>query len=104
MGAPTIVGLQEVENIDVLEDLAEQEAIADYDYQPFLVEGTDSRGIDVGYLVRGDQATVEGASAYPAPEGLTSRPPLLITVTLHLDGRRPHRLCTQQPLYLHVGR
>ncbi len=85
MGSPTIVALQEVENIGVLADLAEQEAIAQFDYQPFLQEGTDSRGIDVGYLVRGDQATVEGATSYPAPEGLTSRPPLVITTTLHLD-------------------
>ena len=85
MGAPTIIGLQEVENIEVLEDLAEQDAIVEFDYQPFLVEGTDSRGIDVGYLVRNDQATVDGATAYPAPEGLTSRPPLLITITLKLE-------------------
>jgi uncharacterized repeat protein (TIGR01451 family) len=85
MGAPTIVGLQEVENIQVLRDLAEEAAIAQYDYQPILLEGTDSRGIDNAYLVRGDQATVEGAASYPAPEGLTSRPPLVITTTLHLD-------------------
>jgi predicted extracellular nuclease len=86
MGAPTIVGLQEVENIDVLADLAGQEALVEYSYQPFLVEGTDSRGIDVAYLVRGDQATVEGAAAYPAPEGITSRPPLVVTATVHLEG------------------
>ncbi len=85
MGAPTIVGLQEVENIGVLEQLAAQEQLAAYNYTPFLIEGTDSRGIDVGYLVRGDQATVESAEAYPAPEGLTSRPPLVIKVTVHLD-------------------
>ena len=85
MGAPTIVGLQEIENIGILEDLAEQETIAEYGYAPILFEGTDSRGIDVGYLVRGDRATVESAANYPAPEGLTSRPPLLITVTLHLE-------------------
>jgi predicted extracellular nuclease len=85
MGAPTIVGLQEVENIDILEELAQQDALADYEYQVFLVEGTDSRGIDVGYLVRVDRAIVEAATAYPAPEGLTSRPPLLITVTVQLQ-------------------
>lgn len=84
LGAPTIVGLQEVENIGVLEDLAATDALAGYGYVPVLIEGTDSRGIDVGYLVRGDRATLEGASAHPAPEGLTSRPPLLITVTVHL--------------------
>jgi predicted extracellular nuclease len=85
MGSPTIVGLQEVENIDVMADLAEEEAIAQYNYEPVLIEGTDSRGIDVAYLVRGDQATLEGAASYAAPEGLTSRPPLLITTTVHLD-------------------
>jgi predicted extracellular nuclease len=86
MGAPTVIGLQEVESIEVLQDLAEQEALIEFDYQPYLIEGTDSRGIDVGYLVRGDQANVLGVGAYPAPEGLTSRPPLLITVTLQAAG------------------
>jgi uncharacterized repeat protein (TIGR01451 family) len=85
MGAPTIVALQEVENIGILERLVKIEPIASYGYQPFLIEGTDSRGIDVGYLVRADQATVEGAAAFPAPDGLTSRPPLLITTTVHLE-------------------
>lgn len=85
MGAPTIVGFQEVENVGVLEDLAEHPALAEYGYVPVLIEGFDSRGIDVGYLVRGDRATLEGASAHPAPEGLTSRPPLLITATVHLE-------------------
>jgi uncharacterized repeat protein (TIGR01451 family) len=86
MGAPTIVGLQEVENIGILDDLAEQEAIAEYGYATVLIEGTDSRGIDVGYLVRSDRATIVSAANYPAPEGLTSRPPLVITVTVHLEG------------------
>jgi predicted extracellular nuclease len=84
-GAPEIVGLQEVENVGVLEDLAAQESLAAFDYQPLLIEGGDSRGIDVGYLVRGDRATVEGVASRPGPDGLTSRHPLLITVTLHLE-------------------
>ena len=84
MGAPEIVALQEVENRDILLDLAAQQALNGYQYEGYLIEGQDSRGIDVGYLVRGDRATVEGATALPAPDGLTSRPPLLITVTVHL--------------------
>ncbi|MBC8505462.1 MAG: lamin tail domain-containing protein [Anaerolineales bacterium] len=79
-GLPTVIGLQEVENIGVLEDIAEHEALAGYGYQPVLIEGTDSRGIDVGYLVRSDQATVLSEYQYVAPEGLTSRPPLLVEV------------------------
>ena len=84
MGVPTIVGFQEIENIGILEDLVEEPSVAGYGYQPVLIEGFDSRGIDVGYLIRGDRATLVGASAHAAPEGLTSRPPLVITVTAHL--------------------
>lgn len=82
MGAPTILGLQEVENEGVLETLATLDVLAPYQYQAILVEGEDSRGIDVGYLVRGDRVTVEGFANYPEPSGLTARPPLMMTVTV----------------------
>lgn len=85
MGLPTVVGFQEIENLGVLEYLVEEAPLADYGYIPLLLEGVDARGIDVGYLVRGDQATVAGVGAYPAPEGLTSRPPLMITLTVQLQ-------------------
>lgn len=84
MGAPDIIGLQEVENIGILEDLAEQEQLLDFSYAPYLIEGTDSRGIDVAYLVRSDKVTVDGFANYTAPEGLTSRPPLVLTTTINL--------------------
>jgi predicted extracellular nuclease len=80
-GNPTVIALQEVENIAVLEDIASQELLQGYDYQPYLLEGSDSRGIDVGYLVRGDQVEVIEVYQRNAPEGLTSRPPLV----LHLN-------------------
>lgn len=79
-GAPTIIGLQEVENIGILEDIAEHSLLAEYEYQAVLVEGDDSRGIDVGYLVRGDRAEILSVEQFPAPEGITSRPPLMIQV------------------------
>lgn len=82
MGAPHIIGLQEVENIDVLTDLAASAQLASFHYQPYLIEGFDSRGIDVGYLVRTDSVTISGAAAYPEPNGLTSRPPLVLTATI----------------------
>lgn len=81
-GAPTIVALQEIENIGVLEDIAAQDALAAYDYQAVLIEGHDSRGIDVGYLVRGDQAEILDVQQRDAPEGLTSRPPLVLHVRI----------------------
>ena len=77
-GAPTVVALQEVENVGVLQDLAAHELLAAYQYQPVLIEGFDSRGIDVGYLVRGDQAVVVNAEQRNGPNDLFSRPPLLI--------------------------
>jgi predicted extracellular nuclease len=92
-GAPTVVGLQEVENIGILEDLVSLDILKPYDYQPVLIEGTDSRGIDVGYLVRSDRAQILETKQYPAPEGLTSRPPLLIQ--LQID-------TSQGPLTLYV--
>ncbi|MAT98777.1 MAG: hypothetical protein CL608_16665 [Anaerolineaceae bacterium] len=85
MGAPTIIGLQEVENLEVLQDLVEEEPIAGFGYEPFLVEGNDSRGIDVGYLVRSDLATVQSVTAHDAPGELFARPPLVMTATVHLD-------------------
>lgn len=81
-GAPTVIGLQEVENIGILEDIAGHESLAEYSYLPVLIEGSDSRYIDVGYLVRGDQAQILHEEQFPAPEGLTSRPPLLVQVQI----------------------
>ncbi len=85
LGAPVIVALQEVENIGVLQDLAGRSLLADYHYNPYLLEGNDSRGIDVGYLVRDDRATVEDFAILDAPNALFSRPPLMLQATVHLD-------------------
>ena len=84
-GAPTVVALQEVEHLGILEDLADHEIIAKYDYAPYLIEGTDGRGIDVGYLIRNDQVEVLDVRQFPAPEGLTSRPPLMVKIQLKED-------------------
>ena len=81
-GAPAIIALQEVENIGVLEDIAEHELLAEYGYVPYLLEGDDSRGIDVGYLVRGDRVTVTLVEQRNAPGELFSRPPLLLQATV----------------------
>ena len=83
-GVPTIVGLQEVENLEIMEDLAAHELLSQFTYQPVLLEGTDSRGIDVAFLVRGDRAQILDVQQFTAPEGITSRPPLLIKVQLDI--------------------
>lgn len=86
LGAPTVIGLQEVENIGILEQLVSLEPLAPFAYQPYLIEGEDSRGIDVAYLVRGDQATVGQVANFPMPDGSLSRPPLLLELTFNATG------------------
>ncbi|MEE4273598.1 MAG: hypothetical protein V2I67_18125 [Thermoanaerobaculales bacterium] len=55
LGAPSVVALQEVESLAVLEDLAARISADDpaLVYSAHLVEGNDSSGIDVGFLVLG---------------------------------------------------
>ncbi len=81
-GYPTLIGFQEVENLEILEDIAADPVLADYPYRAVLIEGTDSRGIDVGYLIRVDQASIIDQVQYPPPGNITSRPPLLVEVQL----------------------
>lgn len=84
---PAIIALQEVEHIGVLEDIAGHSQLASQGYQPVLVEGSDSRGIDVGFLVRKD-VQINSFEAFPAPEELTPRPPLLLEAQLQLGSSK----------------
>lgn len=87
--SPDVVGMQEVEKLVVLQDLAARIASdGGPQYQAFLIEGNDPSGIDVGYLVRTD--TIDGAQVTQLrgdqqwndpSDGLTTlhdRPPLLL--------------------------
>lgn len=87
--APDVLGMQEVEKLAVLEDLAAR-IMSDGgpQYQAFLIEGNDPGGIDVGYLVRTDtinnpQVTqLRGDQIWNDPSSgqvtLHDRPPLLL--------------------------
>ncbi|MGD8850621.1 MAG: endonuclease/exonuclease/phosphatase family protein, partial [Anaerolineales bacterium] len=83
---PVIIAFQEVEHIGILEDLAVHPLLSEFRYMPYLLEGSDSRGIDVGYMVRSDLVEVLDVRQYPAPEGLTSRPPLMLHLNIELPG------------------
>ncbi|MBS0569019.1 MAG: hypothetical protein JSS28_00270 [Proteobacteria bacterium] len=92
--APAVVGVQEVENINALQKLANQIHVDDSSltYAPYLIEGNDVGGIDVGFLVRSyvtvnavtqigkDTQTDDGCGGSPAPASciLNDRPPLLL--------------------------
>jgi predicted extracellular nuclease len=82
-----VIALQEIENIDILQQaselLLEQH---NQHYQPYLIEGNDSSGIDVGYLikqkfqVKKPQSLFKDQTFGDNQEKLFSRPPLLIEI------------------------
>jgi predicted extracellular nuclease len=91
MNTPDIIGVQEVESLKVLEDLAAAVNTVNpsAQYQAYLVDGNDIGGIDVGFLVRKWRVwvwSVEQLGAdetYVTPEDgsldiLHDRPPLLL--------------------------
>ena len=83
-GAPDIVALQEVENIDVIQDLATKiSKLSNSQYQAILLEGFDSSGIDVGYLIKTHieirqlRQLLTRARSKSGKAPLFTRPPLL---------------------------
>jgi predicted extracellular nuclease len=93
MRGPDIIALQEVENLQVLQDLAARPEISSLGYQALLVEGTDPRGIDVGYLYRPSTVELVASQAHGTTRvsasgrniQLFTRPPLVATFRA-----RPH--------------
>ena len=90
LGAPDILAMQEVEKLGVLQALVNKihNDDASLTYTPYLVEGNDVGGIDVGFLVRGgvtvNSVTQLGATETLSVDGslLHDRPPLLLDATL----------------------
>lgn len=91
LGAPDVLAVSEIENLTALADLAAKINFdqAGLNYVPYLLEGNDVGGIDVGFLVRDtvsvDAVTQLGANdtwidpQTNAPALLNDRPPLLLT-------------------------
>ncbi|MCI5084032.1 MAG: endonuclease/exonuclease/phosphatase family protein [Saprospiraceae bacterium] len=52
MGLPDFIGLQEVENKKVLDDLCEKTSLKKAGYAPIIIESNDYRGIDVALLYK----------------------------------------------------
>ena len=91
MDVPDIIGVQEIESLKVLEDLAaEISSIAKWaQYNAYLEEGNDIGSIDVGFLVRKGRIIVSEVTQLGADETyvnpnngeldiLHDRPPLLL--------------------------
>jgi predicted extracellular nuclease len=84
--SPDVLAVQEADSLDALQDLASQIAADDehVSYTPYLLEGNDFGGIDVGFLVRSsvdvDAVTQLGADEiFDYDQSLLhDRPPLLL--------------------------
>lgn len=61
----TILGVSEIENRLVLEDLVSQPAVAEANYQIVHYDGPDARGVDVALLYRPDQFTYLDSESIP---------------------------------------
>jgi hypothetical protein len=94
MDAPDVLAVSEVESLSVLQDLADVIALDDasVNYTPYLEEGNDVGGIDVGFLVL-DTMVVDNITQLGAAELLSydlsllnDRPPLLLEGRQVADG------------------
>jgi predicted extracellular nuclease len=94
LGAPDVVGVQEVESLEVLQALAAQPELAPFAYQAVLLEGADARGIDVGLLYRSDRLSLRSVEARPACTALKPESPAAGCV---LGGGAPGHLLFGRP-------
>jgi len=62
---PTIIGVSEIENRSVLEDIVSQEKLLRANYQIVHYDSPDARGVDVALFYRPDQFKLEGSTAIP---------------------------------------
>ncbi|MEM9553937.1 MAG: lamin tail domain-containing protein [Acidobacteriota bacterium] len=93
MQYPDILAVQEVDNLNVLQDLAADILTAGGpSYQAELIDGNDVGGIDVGYLVSND-FTIDAVTQMGAAETLScdgsllhDRPPLMLEATYNPTG------------------
>jgi predicted extracellular nuclease len=104
LGSPDVIGVEEMENLSTLQAVADRvngDAVAAGDsgvvYQPFLMEGNDVGGIDVGFLVNTVRvqvvdATQVGKDTTYLPPGsstpalLNDRPSLVLRAKMMVPG------------------
>ena len=90
---PEIIGLSEVENKRVLQDLIKSDYLRKGNYEIIHKDGPDARGIDVALLYRKDEFIYSGSEfihiTFPFDSSLTTRDILHVTGKLS-DGRDIH--------------
>ncbi len=78
---PAIIGLAEVENTGVLNDLVTKTNLRKGNYQAILEEGSDPRGIDVALIFRKDLMKYVSHHAYPSAQSFKTRAILYVQLT-----------------------
>ncbi|GAF01502.1 endonuclease/exonuclease/phosphatase family protein [Saccharicrinis fermentans] len=102
MDGPSLIGVSEVENRTVLEDLIHTDHLKDKGYAIVHFDSPDKRGIDVGLLYKASAFSLSTAKIYPlfirdneSGERLYTRDQLLVTGKL--NGDRMHIIVNHWP-------
>jgi len=81
-GGPVVMGLSEIENQSVLEDLVSQPILKPSNYGIVHYDSPDKRGIDVAFIYQKDHFTVVNSKAVPlripSRPGFTTRDQLVV--------------------------
>lgn len=96
---PAILGVSEIENRSVLEDLVKQEQLADLNYQIVHYNSPDRRGVDVGLIYQPDQFEVTHSNSVrltiPGDTSFRSRDQLVVSGLL--NGEKIHVIVNHWP-------
>ena len=98
-GGPALMGVSEIENITVLQDLIEQKPLAKSGYKIAHFDSPDKRGIDVALLYRSQSFKVTNKKAVPLHmpdiEDFYTRD--ILVVSGEFDGEKMHVLVNHWP-------
>ncbi len=98
---PVLIGLAEVENDAVLNDLTQSDDLKHYNYGFIHYDSLDERGIDVALLYNKDEFTVEHSKAFPIyieeESGKRDFTRDILLVTGYLNGNKIHVLVNHWP-------
>ncbi|WP_462318182.1 endonuclease/exonuclease/phosphatase family protein [Marinilabilia sp.] len=101
VGAPAIMGLCEMENLQVLEDLVSTDRLKAYNYQIIHQDSPDKRGIDVALIYRPESFKPDGYRAVPlfikGEEGNRIYTRDQLVVSGYLSGERIHFIVNHWP-------
>jgi predicted extracellular nuclease len=104
---PVLIGLAEVENDAVLNDLIQSDDLKTYNYGFVHYDSLDERGIDVALLYNKDEFTIEDSKAFhihiEEESGKTDYTRDILLVTGYLNGNKIHVLVNHWPSR-HEGR